>query len=232
MPDETPPRWIEYLPLDSLKPAPRNPKLHDSGIGASVARFGVIEPQVMDERTGRLVSGHGRLDAYKTARDAGEDPPDGVQVNDDGAWLVPVLRGWRSRSKAEAEAALIAVNRTIEAGGWDVESLAASLGAVAQTSDGFIGVGYQQTDLDRLAGSLSRGDSAVGDSIRDKADGYAGSGIRSFVLDYPVAEYNRVAGLAVELRRHHSHATNGELVADLVARALDANGIVLGGEAA
>lgn len=229
MPD-APPRWIDYLPLDDLKPAPRNPKQHDqAGISASLARFGVIEVQVMDERTGRLVSGHGRLDSYRAARDAGDDPPEGVDVNDDGVWLVPVLRGWKSRNRQEADAALVSVNRLIELGGWEDAALAAGLVTVAATPSGFVGVGFAKTDLDRLHASLSRGGAELGESLNDKAVGYAGSGVRSFVLDYPVAEYERVSRLAVELRRHHSHPTNSDLAADLVARACAAHGVVLGG---
>jgi hypothetical protein len=230
MTTDAPPRWLEYLDLDSLKPAPRNPKAHDAaGIGASVARFGVIEVQVMDERTGRLVSGHGRLDAYKAARDGGEDAPEGVRVDGD-TWMVPVLRGWRSKNRQDADAALIGVNRLIELGGWNQDELVGSLTTVASTPAGFVGVGFGQTDLDKFAAALGRGGAGVGDSIGDKAAGYAGSGVRSFVLDYPVVTFDRLSRLAVELRRHYGHATNGVLAADLVERACAAHGVVLGGE--
>lgn len=56
-------RRIEMMPLADVKPALRNPKTHDAeAIGASVERFGYVEPMVLDERTGRLVAGHGRLE--------------------------------------------------------------------------------------------------------------------------------------------------------------------------
>ncbi|MEU8356488.1 hypothetical protein AB0C27_10810 [Nonomuraea sp. NPDC048882] len=47
---------------------------------------------------------------------AGESksPPEGVKIGDDGVWLVPILRGWTSRSDAEAEAYLVAANRLTE----------------------------------------------------------------------------------------------------------------------
>lgn len=73
----------------------------------------------MDERTGRLVAGHGRLNEWERAWAATEGPPDGVQLADDGSWLVPVLRGWSSNSDAEAEAYLVVSNRSTELGGWD-----------------------------------------------------------------------------------------------------------------
>ena len=52
---------------------------------------------------------------------AGESksPPEDVKIGDDGVWLVPILRGWTSRSDADAEAYLVAANRLTERGGWD-----------------------------------------------------------------------------------------------------------------
>jgi ParB-like chromosome segregation protein Spo0J len=59
-------RWIDYVPLDEIAEAHRNPKLHDRrGIRASVTRFGFVEPITIDERTGRLVAGHGRLEQLR-----------------------------------------------------------------------------------------------------------------------------------------------------------------------
>ena len=55
---------IEYLPLSHLQVAPRNPKRHAlDQLGASIGRFGYVEPIIVDERTGRLVAGHGRRDS-------------------------------------------------------------------------------------------------------------------------------------------------------------------------
>jgi hypothetical protein len=127
-----PERKLEYLLLADLVPAERNPKRHNAGgVSKSIARFGYIEPVVLDERTGRLVAGHGRMEALMTARDAGETPPDGIRLDKNGAWLLPVLRGWESNSDAEAEAYLLASNRLVELGGWDQAELDASLAALA-----------------------------------------------------------------------------------------------------
>lgn len=145
-------RRVEYLPLDQVAQAARNPKRHDQdGIQRSIDRFGFTEPALIDERTGLLVAGHGRHEALAAIRDAGQHPPTGVQVAEDGTWLVPVIRGWSSRSDAEAEAYLVASNRWSELGGWDDDELAALLSDVAAADGELLNVtGYDADDLQRL----------------------------------------------------------------------------------
>lgn len=143
-------RRLEYVPLDDLTPADRNAKGHaPEVIAASIGRFGYMEPVILDERTGQLVAGHGRREDLIARRDAGEDAPDGVRVRA-GAWLVPVVRGWSSTDDAEAMAAGIALNRTVEAGGWDRDELASMLSDLADAPAGFEGVGFDQSYLDDL----------------------------------------------------------------------------------
>lgn len=118
-------RRIEYVALDQVAQAARNPKGHDlAGIQRSIARFGFVAPAVMDERTARLVAGNGRTAALRAMRDEGQSPPAGVQLDTDGGWLVPLLTGWSSRSDAEAEAYLVADNQWTVVGGWDNAGLA------------------------------------------------------------------------------------------------------------
>jgi hypothetical protein len=109
--------------LSEVRAAVRNPKGHDDdGIRGSIERHGIAELPLIDERTGRLVAGHGRIKQLTAMSAAGQDPPDGVDVDpDSGEWLVPVTRGWSSRSDAEAEAYLVASNKLTMNGGWDDE---------------------------------------------------------------------------------------------------------------
>jgi ParB-like chromosome segregation protein Spo0J len=91
-------RTIEYIPIEDLKENPRNVKDHEiPTVTASISRFGVIDPIVVDARTGYIVSGHGRRQTLLNMRDAGELPPEGVILEGEGknrTWLVPVLTGW------------------------------------------------------------------------------------------------------------------------------------------
>src|SRR3972149_2702778 len=78
---------IEYMPLSALVKAPRNPTRHRvDAIDASVRRFGFVSPLILDEATGRLVAGYGRLDALAAARAAGAPPPGRVRA-EAGEWL-------------------------------------------------------------------------------------------------------------------------------------------------
>lgn len=141
------PRYTDYVPLSQVLRAQRNPKLHqDDLIRASISRFGVVELPAMDERTGRLVAGHGRLNEWERAWAATEGPPDGVLLADDGEWLVPVLRGWKSNSDAEAEAYLVVSNRSTELGGWDDIELSQVLHDL-RDSDLLEFTGYDDDDL-------------------------------------------------------------------------------------
>lgn len=149
------PRWIEYVAVRDLVPAVRNPKGHDlDTIRASLARFGYLDPVLLDERTGRLLAGHGRTEAAAQAEAAGMDPPDGVQLGPDGTWQVPVVRGYRSANDTEAEAAIIALNRLVEVGGWEPDTLVDMLSDLLNSGADLDGVGYTMAQLDDVLAGL------------------------------------------------------------------------------
>lgn len=148
-------RHIEYLPLDEILSAEANPKDHDqAGIAASLRRFGTIEIITRDDRTGRLISGHGRTEQYRVARDGKEDPPDGVTVAEDGTWLIPVVCGWASADDDEARAALVAVNRLGERGGWKYDELGAILDDLQSKDRLGPAVGYDDDELATIIRAL------------------------------------------------------------------------------
>ncbi len=166
-------RHVVYVPLDDVRPADRNPKRHDHAtLAASVRRFGFVEPMVRDERTGRLVAGHGRLDELRMARArAPQSPPDGVRI-EAGAWLVPVLAGWSSRNDSEAEAYLVASNRTVEAGGWDETVLTDLLSDLEPLGpDAFEGIGYSLDDALAMLSKRLGEETEPDDAGRPQLDG-------------------------------------------------------------
>jgi hypothetical protein len=135
--DARPPRWAEYLPLDQLEPFDQgNPKNHaEELIGGSVSHYGFNDAPILDERTGKMVAGHGRREDLIRRRDLGEKPPEGIIVAEDGEWHVLVQRGWRSRSDDDARAYRITHNESTIAGGWDQALLLADLDRIAANPD-------------------------------------------------------------------------------------------------
>jgi len=191
------PRKVAYLPLADLTPDPRNPKGHDhETIGASIGRFGVLDLIVRDERTGRIVSGHGRAEVFGRMRDRGEAPPEGVLTTPDGKdWMVPVVVGWASRTDTEAAAALIALNRTTELGGWVDDSLLGLLEEIGSLgSDGFAGVGYDEHELEDLRKLLSTDDD---DGLADEWDGESGLAPREETITIEITDPNLAAAWTI-----------------------------------
>lgn len=116
--------YIEYMPLMALKPAIRNPKKHDKeNISESMKRFGYTLPMMINEKDKRLVAGHGRRDALIEKLQNGEEPPERVFVDNNGEWLVPVLRGVSFKDADEAESYLLADNQLTINGQWMEDEL-------------------------------------------------------------------------------------------------------------
>lgn len=145
--------WIEYLRLDTIHRDPTNPKDHDLGaLAESLKRFGFIAPMGMNEETGLLLFGHGRLDELEDLRLRGEPVPENIQADpSDGMWKAPVIHGIHM-TEAEGRAYVIADNRLVELGGWNEPLLAQRLVEITATSPAFAlrGVGFDADDLDNL----------------------------------------------------------------------------------
>lgn len=124
-------RRLEYLDINTIMPARNNPKQHDGDkVQSSIGKFGYVAPMILDERTGRLVVGHGRLESLQALHASGATAPDGIEIDDNGNWRAPVIRGWASRSDADAAAYLVADNRHTELGGWNHYALAELLDSI------------------------------------------------------------------------------------------------------
>mgnify|MGYP001568894809 FL=1 len=140
---------IEYTALTELQHWPRNPKDHDLGaINSSYRRFGYVSPILMDETTGRIVAGHGRIEELARMQAAGEPAPDRVLV-EDGEWFVPVIRGIAFADEHEAEAYLMADNQLTMLGGWKDADLLDMLTRQAE-ADTLLGTGFDGSDVDEL----------------------------------------------------------------------------------
>jgi len=147
---------IEYLPLLTLKKWPRNPKEHDlPQLNKSIARFGYVNPIIINESSGEILAGHGRLDALLERKGKAEPCPDGCKQNGSD-WLVPVIRGVELPTE-EAEAYAIADNRIVEIGGYD-ESLLADVLKDLGDGAGTEGTGFNEKDIAELLARTGKGE--------------------------------------------------------------------------
>lgn len=162
---------VEYARLGAILTWDRNPKAHDlEALGKSMERFGFVSPVVVNEATGQLVAGHGRVEDLRRKREAGEPAPDNIRDAGDD-WLVPVVRGVSFASASESEAAAFAVadNRLVEVGGWDNDLLAEVLGGFEPAD--LAGIGFEPADVDRVLSAAILEDHA-GDRFAEEADAF------------------------------------------------------------
>lgn len=107
----------------------------------SMGRFGYVAPMILDERTGRLVAGHGRLKSLNKAKADGDRPPDRIRIRN-GDWQVPVVRGIAFTDDREAEAYLLADNQTTILGGWDEGDLKEIVERLGEAGE-LVGTGFE-----------------------------------------------------------------------------------------
>jgi len=99
-------KYHTKLKISELKKWEKNPKKHrDDLIEKSISEFGYIDDIVVDENN-RILSGHGRLEALKKL----------------GYKEVDVIRVTGLTEEQKEKYALL-VNKSVEAGGWDLELL-------------------------------------------------------------------------------------------------------------
>ena len=107
------PRHLESRPIDSLRPAARNPRTHSRKqirqIADSIQRFGFTNPILVDDDD-RILAGHGRVAAARLL----------------GLGDVPVIR-LSGLSPAERRAYVLADNKLALNAGWDQELLSVEL---------------------------------------------------------------------------------------------------------
>lgn len=173
-----PPRGLEYVRLDEVLLADRNPQGHDEdGIARAIAHHGFGEVPLRDDRSGKLVAGHGRHEQLVAMHARGDGAPDGIMVDEDGMWLMPVITGWRSRSDLDAEAYLMGSNQLTKKGGQD-DYLAAEILADLSAANLLELTGYDQGDFDAMQALFATGDhdDDLLDDDFDQMEGELGEG--------------------------------------------------------
>lgn len=97
----------------------QNAKKHDLGlIILSIEKHGFRDPVAYDSTLDAIIDGNGRIESLGLMFKA--DPtrnPDGIGLDKDNHWLVPVVIGQDAKSIQQAIAYLIDVNNSVLAGG-------------------------------------------------------------------------------------------------------------------
>lgn len=207
---------VEYVPLAEVQRWPRNPKKHDEpGIDASLERFGFTEPLILDEKSGKLVAGHGRLEALQRRKAAGKTPPARIAMKGQD-WMVPVVRGVAFKDVAEAEAYLLTSNRLVEIGGWDEAGLADILRDLSDTST-LLGTGFQQTDLDALDREVAAATApVVGASPDELLPKFLAAEIKQIVLYFEAPQYDVIVTRLEAAQKAMGVASNTEVFQKLL----------------
>ena len=133
---------FEFLPIEDLKPDPRNPRQHDRqqilAIAKSVDAFGFNAPILID-RDRVIIAGHGRLEAARLL----------------GLKIVPTVR-LEHLTKAQARAYQLADNQLTDRSTWDDGKVAVQLKELSEMAIDFDleATGFELPEIDRLIQSL------------------------------------------------------------------------------
>lgn len=165
---------IDYVPLSDLlrRRHPRNPKEHAlEELDDSMSRFGYTMPVALDEATGNLAAGHGRVDTLEARRQEGKEPPERVEA-EDGDWLVPTIRGLSFDDPDELLSYLMADNLLTERGGWNEAFLSEVVMDLrdAMGEEGFVGTGLDDEDVASLLGEWDPDEQEPDEFGEDAAD--------------------------------------------------------------
>jgi DNA modification methylase len=127
---------IEYLPIERLKPNPRNPRKHPRrqirALRSSLKKYGFVTPVLIDVNDS-TIAGHGRVEAAKL----------------EGFTTVPTVC-LDHLTASQVREFIIADNRLAELAGWDRELLAAELSGLLDLHIDFEPIGFEPAEIDAL----------------------------------------------------------------------------------
>jgi DNA modification methylase len=121
--------------VNKLKPFPGNPRKHDTDVEhlvKSIEHFGWTNPVLVQEKTNRIIAGHGRIEAAKRAN----------------LQSVPCI--FLDLNDADASAYTVADNKLAELSTWDQEKLTAMLAELKLTNYDMGLMGYTDDELNQL----------------------------------------------------------------------------------
>jgi ParB-like chromosome segregation protein Spo0J len=128
-------RFVRAVPVSRLRPFPGNPRKHGSDIDRlvkSIEHYGWTNPVLVQEKTNRIIAGHGRIEAAKKA----------------GIKNVPCI--YLSLSDQDATAYAVADNRLAELSEWDLPKLKDLLGELDGAGFDSELTGFTDAEIDTM----------------------------------------------------------------------------------
>ena len=140
---------------------PGNPKEHNlGGISISYGEYAFLDRIIVNEETGHIVGGNGRVEALLGMKARGEVPPGGIERRG-SEWIVPV--DWVKLEEGKEHGAVLALNRWEEEGGWKDRDLALWLSELAAEGEEMLRpTGFDMDDVDELLASLGEANAGGG----------------------------------------------------------------------
>lgn len=166
-----------YIPLDALRPNPRNPRMHGAEVerlARTILRTTWGAPIIAQASTRRIIGGHGRLEAARLiAAGMVVDGIDrgGPEHRFDRSAPAPLLLPVRlvDVSDAEADAMTLADNARALQGNDDAAAVVAmATASFERDADVMRDMGYGAAELDALV--RAAGDAVLGDAPTYKGD--------------------------------------------------------------
>lgn len=144
----------KMLSLTDLAALPLNAKLHDlQTIEASISRWGFLDRIIVNDTTGHILSGHGRLETLQRMQGNGDEPPE--NVSEKGTkWMVPV--DVVSVPEAEEWDVAESMNRSTELGGRDENILREQLAKRSSSPELLAAMGYDRDALKKALAGVDR----------------------------------------------------------------------------
>lgn len=183
--------------VDTVTVHPDNPRRGDLDvIKMSIGQNGFYGELIVQKSTGYIVAGNHR---YMAATELGyrQLPVNVIDVDD-----------------ATAKRILLVDNRSSDLGTYDERSLADLLAQV-RTDEGLTGTGYDEDDLDDLIATIAgmnTGEMTDGQTPKERQAEYEAAGIRSVVLPFSGANYERVVAKLNALRQDWELSNNSDVL--------------------
>lgn len=113
---------LKYIPISEASLFETNATLHElEGIIASIKKYGFKNApkweSLLNGGAGGIVAGNGRIEALTLMHDRGDSVPDGIAIDSNGEWFVPVQFGVDAPSEMLARAYAIDDNNLTVLGG-------------------------------------------------------------------------------------------------------------------